>query len=227
MQYLIHTTFFKACVVSLPWFLKRFCLQKLYNFYISPTSFIGLSWVFPKYLSMDSGSRIDSFTVVVNIDHLELHEYASIGRFNWITGYPKLNSSNHFLHQPDRCSRLTLGAHAAITKNHHIDATSIISIGPYTTIAGYGSQMLSHSIDLKFSRQHSEPISIGSHCFVGSNCVILGGSTLPNYSVLGALSLLNKRHTQTWSLYAGSPARHRKNFDKTYLYFSRSCGFVF
>jgi acetyltransferase-like isoleucine patch superfamily enzyme len=101
-----------------------------------------------------------------------------------------------------------------------------VSIGAFTTVAGYRSQLLSHSIDLQQNRQHSEPITIGAHCFVGTACVILGGSVLPDHSVLGALSLLNKPHTEPWSLYAGHPARWMKAIDSQAAYFNRSQGFV-
>jgi acetyltransferase-like isoleucine patch superfamily enzyme len=119
-----------------------------------------------------------------------------------------------------------LGAHAAITKSHHIDCTNRITIGPFTTIAGYHSQLLTHSIDLQHNRQHSEPITIGAYCFVGSNCVILGGSVLPDQCVLGALSLLNKPFSESWSLYGGQPARRLKPIDANAAYFSRLEGFV-
>jgi acetyltransferase-like isoleucine patch superfamily enzyme len=56
--------------------------------------------------------------------------------------------------------------------------------------------------------------------------VILGSSTLPDHSVLGALSLLNKAHTEPWGLYAGQPARRLKAIDSSAAYFSRSLGFV-
>jgi acetyltransferase-like isoleucine patch superfamily enzyme len=70
------------------------------------------------------------------------------------------------------------------------------------------------------------PIHSGTYCFVGSNCVILGGSVLPDHSVLGALSLLNKSHSEPWSLYAGQPARRLKAIDPGAAYFSRTRGFV-
>ena len=70
------------------------------------------------------------------------------------------------------------------------------------------------------------PIHSGTYCFVGSNCVILGGSVLPNHSVLGALSLLNTAHSQSWGLYAGQPAQWRKPIAPDAAYFSRERGFV-
>jgi acetyltransferase-like isoleucine patch superfamily enzyme len=175
---------------------------------------------------MSSKSRIDHFSVVVNLDLLIMGKNSSIGRNNWITGFPTGTSSPHFAYQPERQAELHIGDHAAITKHHHIDCTNKVTIGPYTTIAGYQSQLLSHSIDHQRNRQHSEPITIGAYCFVGTSCVILGGAVLPDHCVLGALSLLNKPYIETWSLYAGQPAQRRKAIPTDAAYFSRSQGFV-
>ncbi len=216
----------KAAILPLPWPLKRFFLQRIFGYHLDVSAFIGLAWVYPCHLRMAAGSRIASLTVAVNLDSLDLGEHATIGRGNWITGFATGTSSPHFAHQPDRRAELHLGSHAAITKDHHIDATNRISIGPFTTIAGYRSQLLSHAIDLQHNRQHSEPITIGAYCFVGTSCVILGGSTLPDHSVLGALSLLNKGHMEPWGLYAGQPARRLKTIDPDAAYFSRLQGFV-
>ena len=219
-------TLLRITITALPWPLKRLLLQRLFGYQLDPSARIGLAWVYPRRLRMAAGSRIDALTVAINLDLLELGAMASIGRGNWITGFPSGTDSLHFTHQPERCGELLLGDHAAITKNHHIDCTNRVTIGPFTTIAGYHSQLLSHSIDLQHNRQHSEPISIGAYCFVGSNCVILGGSVLPDQCVLGALSLLNKPLSETWCLYGGQPARRLKPIDPNAAYFSRSNGFV-
>lgn len=216
----------KGVLVLLPWTLKRPLLQRLYGFQLAPSAHIGLAWIYPRKLRMAEGSRIAAFTVAVNLDVLELGEQASIGRSNWITGFSTGSVSPHFAHQQSRRAELLLGAHAAITKHHHIDCTNLVSIGEFSTIAGYRTQLLSHSIDLHHNRQHSEPITIGSYCFVGTACVILGGSVLPDHSVLGALSLLNKVHSESWGLYAGQPARWVKAIDNSAAYFWRTRGFV-
>lgn len=216
----------KAGITILPWRLKRPLLQRCFGYQLAPDASIAFAWVYPRKLCMSSGSRIDSLTVVIHLDELSMAEMASIGRGNWITGFPTGTDSKHFAHQHSRRSQLLLGAHSAITKQHHIDCTNRVSIGPFSTIAGYNSQFLSHSIDLWHNRQHSEPITIGAYCFVGSSCVILGGSALPDHSVLGALSLLNKVHIEAWSLYAGQPARRLKPIDPAAAYFSRQQGFV-
>ena len=216
----------QALIVPLPWLLKRPLMQWLFGYQLAPSAGIGLAWVYPRHLRMEADSRIGHFTVAVNLDLLELGEQATIGRSNWITGFPTGTTSRHFAHQPGRRAELQLGAHAAITKHHHIDRTHRVSIGPFTTIAAYRSQFLSHAIDLQRNRQHSEPISIGAYCFVGTNCVILGGSVLPDHCALGALSLLNKAHSDPWGLYAGQPARRLKAIDVDAAYFTRQTGFV-
>ena len=202
-------------------------LHRLFNYQLSPSAFIGLSWVYPRKLRMGDGSSIGDFNVAVNLDLITMGDFSSIGRSNWITGYPTLTSSSHFSHQLTRRAELLLGEHAAITKDHHIDATSSITIGSFSTVAGYRSQFLSHSIDLQLNRQNSDSITIGAYCFLGTNCVVLGGSVLPDHSVLGASSLLNKRLNDSWCVYAGHPAKKVKEIDKHSSFFNRTTGFVY
>jgi acetyltransferase-like isoleucine patch superfamily enzyme len=155
-----------------------------------------------------------------------MEENASIGRSNWITGFSTYSDSPHFKHQEGRRAELILKESASVTKKHHIDCTSSISIGRFATIAGYQSQLLTHSIDVYESRQHSEPIRIGDYTFVGTNVVVLGGAQLPAYSVLGAKSLLNKAYTQEWNLYGGVPAKPIRQIATKAKYFTRQEGFV-
>ena len=155
-----------------------------------------------------------------------LREHAFVGNGNWITGYPP-GSSGHFSQQPDRRPELILGRHAAITNRHLIDCTATVSIGAYTTFAGFSSQILTHSIDLASSRQAASPVTIGEYCFVGTNSVLLGGSVLPDRSVLGAKSLLNKVFKETGTLYGGVPAKPISALPVEQMaYFRRETGFV-
>ena len=209
----------------LPWFLRRRILSWCCGYQLHPTSRIGLSWVFPKSLILDENARIGSLTVCKGLNLLHLKANATIGRGNWITGFPS-GSEQHFCHQPERRPELILEEHAAITHRHLIDCTHSVTIGKFTTFAGFNSQILSHSIDLQFCRQSSAPVKIGAYCFVGTNCVILGGSELPDYSVLGAKSLLNHSFIDTHSLYAGVPAKPLKKLAVDLPYFIRTSGFV-
>ena len=144
----------------------------------------------------------------------------------WITGFP-LIPSPHFAEEKDRHPELIVGEHSAITHRHFIDCTNSVVIGRFTTMAGFQSQILTHSIDLEKNRQTSAPVRVGDYCFIGTNCVLLGGSSLPNYSVLGAKSLLNKSFAESHQLYAGVPAQPIKKLSPELQYFRRTEGFVF
>ena len=209
----------------LPWQLRRSFLEKQFDYKIHPSARIGFAWVFPARLIMEEDSKIGAATVCKNIDLLHLKAHAIIGRCNWITGFP-LGSSRHFAHQTDRRPELILGEHSAITNRHLLDCTNSVTIGRFTTFAGFHSQIISHSIDLEQNRQSSEPVRVGNYCFVGTNCVLLGGSALPDFSALGAKSLLNKTFTETYQLYGGVPARPIKPLSRDYKYFQRTEGFV-
>ena len=212
----------------LPWPLRRRALNSWFGYEIHPGASIGLAWVFPGRLKMEAGASIGHFTVAIHLDQISMGPQSGIGRGNWITGLStKCNNQHpHFSHQPDRIAALEIGECAFITKNHHIDCTNLITIGRFSTIAGYRSQLLTHSIDLFENRQNSAPICIGEYTFVGTNSVILGGCTLPPFSVLGAKSLMNKPFTEQWKLYGGVPAIMLADIPRDAKYFSRSAGFV-
>jgi acetyltransferase-like isoleucine patch superfamily enzyme len=218
-------TFLMLAAMLLPWNLRRTFLEKQFGFQIHPTARIGLSWIFPTRLIMEEGTSIGDLTVAKNLNLLHLKTRATIGRGNWITGFP-LGDSKHFASETDRRPELILGEHSAITNRHLLDCTSSITIGAFSTVAGFQSQFISHTIDIRRNRQTSRPIQIGKYCFVGTNCVVLGGAALPDQCVIGAKSLLNKTHTQTHRLYGGVPARELQTLPPDCGYFTRQEGFV-
>lgn len=208
----------------LPWRLRRFVLSKALGFELHPTSRLGWCLVLPRKLIMEEGSSVGSMTVCKGLDLLHLKAHATIGRLNWITAYP--SGSTEFFEGTERTPELVLHEHSAITHRHLLDCTDAITIGPYTTVAGYRSQLLTHSIDLAHSKQSAHPISIGSHCFVSTDCVALGDSSLPDFSVLAAKSLLNRNFTDTYFLYGGVPSVPIKALPADMLYFKREIGRV-
>ena len=209
----------------LPWSLRRWLLCTALGYDIHPQARLGFSIVVVKQLQMGEGSYIGHLTVCKNLERLQLEEYARIGRGNWITGFPAGNAK-HFAHQSDRQPQLLVERHAAITNRHIVDCTHTVRIGAFSTVAGFASQFLTHSIDLAENRQSSQPIAIGRYCFVGTNCVLLGGCQLPDYSVLGAKSLLRQVYSEPYQLYGGTPARPLKELSPDLGYFTRDRGFV-
>jgi hypothetical protein len=207
----------------LPWCVRRRVLVCALGYAIDPTARIGLSWIRPRRLVMGRQARIGHLTVCKSIDLLEMGESSIIGNGNWITGWPR-DGGAHYAHEPERSPRLTLGAHSAITCRHIVDCTDAITIGPFATVAGYRCQLLTHSIDLAKGLQASKPIVIQAYCFVGTNAVILGGSVLPDHSVLGAQALLNEAYQEPYVLYAGVPAVPRRKLSADLGYFTRQTG---
>jgi len=211
--------------IFLPWEMRRALLEKQFGFSIHPTSRIGLAWILPRRLVMEEHSRIGHFTFCKNIDLLHLGAHAIIGQLNWITGFPS-GPGRHFAHQTDRRPELIVEANAGISSRHLIDCTARVRIGAFATVGGFRSQLLTHSIDLAAGRQSAEPIEIGEYSFIGTNAVVLGGSTLPHHSVLGAQSLLNKKWEEPYRLYGGVPAKPLKELSPEMEYFRRTEGFV-
>jgi len=220
-----YKLYLNLAVLLLPWFLRRRLMNWLCSYRISPTAYVGLSIIGVDSLVMGDYARIGHLNVIVNLDYIELGNYSSIDRSNWITGFP-LGNPTHFSHVKNRSPRLVLGCHSAITKRHHLDCTDSIAIGGFSTIAGYHSQFLTHSIDIRLGLQNCAPITLGSFVFVGTNVVVLGGSCLPDYCVLGAKSLLNRVHVEKYTLYGGVPAKGILELPKDSKYFNRLVGFV-
>lgn len=214
----------KLLLLGLPWPVRRILLQAAFGYELHPTSWIGMSWVYPKRLVLKANARIGHLTLVKSLDALELGSNSSIGNLNWITAHP--SGGVHFRHVPDRSPSLIIGEHSSITSHHFLDCASRIRIGDFTTIAGVHSQIFTHNLDVLRNRQDSRPVEIGSYCLVASGVVILAGSVLPDYSVLSAMSLLNKPHRDSHYLYAGVPAAAIKPLPADALYFSRASGFV-
>ncbi len=216
-----------AVAAPFPWRLRRLILQTMCGFVIHKTAFISrFALVSSSRLEMGPNSRIGPFTVCKGSELLRLDECGFIGPLNWITAFPLGTRSPHFELDPERKPHLIIERHAAITSRHLIDCTDEVKIGAFTTFAGFRSQILTHSIDLNQSRQRCKPVHIGHHCFVGTSCVLLGGSSLPNCSVLGAHSLLASRHETPGYLYGGVPAERIKPIEPEAKYFSRATGFV-
>jgi acetyltransferase-like isoleucine patch superfamily enzyme len=213
-------------VAFLPRRIKALALRSLFGFAVDRSANIGFSLVVPRRLTMAPNSKIGHLTVIKGVSEVVLGESATIGNLNWITGFPVGTDSAAFADQPTRQGRLTIGDHAAITNRHLVDCTDAVDIGRFATFAGFGSQILTHSISVAESRQRCRPVQIGDYAFVGTASVVLPGARLPAYSILGAGSVLNKEYVEEDWLYAGSPALPVRKLNRDAAYFQRTTGFV-
>lgn len=217
---------FMISTLLLPSKIKVFLYNRMLGWELETSVRIGLSLILCDKLVMERGSKIGNLTVIKGIAKLRIEENGSLGSLNWVTGFP-LGESKHFDKDIERKPLLHIKKHAAITSRHLIDCTDSVIIGEYSTFAGFRSQILSHSINLKESRQRCKPVIIGNYCFIGTGCILLPGSSLPNYSILAAGSVLTSCASEEWCLYGGVPAKKIKNISPAeYKYMQRPVGYV-
>ena len=210
----------------LPWKIRRALLKAFLGFKLGEGARIGFSIVVADEVIIGNYSAIRNCTVIKNLDKLVLGDYSYIVNLNWITGTHSGNVQ-HFTHLPGRKCELIIGDHSALTSRHFIDCTGGVKIGCFTTIGGAGSQILTHYIDPYEGRQTCKGIEIGDYCFVGTKVLLLPGSGLPDYSILGGGSVLVKYQDISKMLYAGNPAIPKKDLSRiTVKYFERKKGVV-
>lgn len=208
----------------LPWAARRLLLQAFFGYKIHPTARIGYTIIQSRRLRMAQHSAIRNLTFIRGLDEVSLGENARLGSLNWITALPSGNTE--FFSQLERRPSLTIEDHAAVTNRHLIDCTDEVSIGEFATLAGWGSQIVSHSIDPKTGRQDAQPVRVGRYCFVGTRVILLKGCSLPDHSILAAGSVLNRAHADSHGLYSGVPAMRVRELSPDMAYFKRDVGRV-
>ncbi len=212
-------------VMFLPMPLKRIAYHRLFGYEIAPGARIGFSLVMCRKVGMAQGARIGNFTIIKQLDRLEMSEGANIGPFNVISAIPS-HSRVHFAGEPARIPALIIGRHSSLTGRHYVDCCNTVTIGAFTIIAGMRTCFFSHSVNMELNRQESAPITIGNYCMVGAGSILLKGAVLPDYSALGAGSTLQKAYGDTHMLYSGVPATPVKSLSPDYAYFKRTQGFI-
>jgi acetyltransferase-like isoleucine patch superfamily enzyme len=214
-------------VIFLPQNLRKYILKILLGYIFEPGSSIGYSIILSKKVTFHRNASVGHFNLFKGLDDVNIGEYSTIGNLNWITAFPKGTTSKHFAHQEDRLPVLKLGNHTAITNRHLIDCTGGVFIGDFTTFAGFRSQVLTHSLDLKKCRQNSSPVIIGDYCFIGTNSIFLLGSKVPDKSIIAASSTVINVLEGPLGLFAGVPAKRIKELNETEVkYMRRTSGFI-
>ena len=210
----------------LPWKLRRHRLSWRYGWKIDKTAHIGKTLIFAKNVIMGKNSRIHNLVLCRRIDRLEMGDDSGIASLTFITGVSSTDTKM-YRHIKGRRCELVIGRSAGITSRHYVDCNGGVYVGDFSTVAGIRTQILTHSIDIYENRQDAKPVVIGRYCFVGTGCILLPGSCLPDYSLLGAGSVLTKAFDQPGALYAGVPAHGVKQFDIAEIpYFHRKKHFV-
>ena len=145
----------------------------------------------PEKISIGSNVRIDDFCILVG--DITLGNYIHISPFASIHG----------------------------TGGGSVTMYDFSSLGSYATIyAGSddfnGGTLTNPTVPKEYCKIISGDVVLGKHCMIGVKSVLLPKAYMNEGSVLGAMSLLNKR-TKPWSVYFGSPARRINDRDKGVL----------
>ena len=231
---------FAACVAAvLPWPLKR-GLFRLMGHDVHPTAHVGfslllvdelvlgpgaqighLNLIAVDRLVMEEGASIRQLNLIRHCDIVHLGEWAVIGGMNFVNGTGR---DSKYLQGVERTPALYLGAHSCITYGHLLDTSDTIRLGPYAGLAGWRSQLLTHALDVHTAAQYTAPIEIAEYAMAATAVVLLPGSYLPPYSMLGANSLLNRRFEERYKLYGGTPAKEVADLDPDMDWYTREVG---
>lgn len=223
---LVSKILLQICLFVFPWNIRRRILTYCFNYKIDKTAKIGFSIFLCDELILEPYSTILHFVFVKNINRLHLNAYSKLGGFNLLSGFNTRNT-NVFKNVRERKCEFILGVHTRVTSKHFFDCNGGIYIGDYTTIAGAGTEILTHSIDVYKNIQDIASVNIGCYCFVGTKSIILKGASLPDYSILAAGSVLVHNYSQDHAVYAGNPAKLIKSLSGMEVkYFSRTEGNV-
>lgn len=206
----------------MPWALRRRWLKLVLRYEIHPSAMLGVSLICSRTLKMGAGARIGHLTFARHMDAIHLGESASLGNLNWINGA----SGREAFKASIGNSKLIIERHAAVTHRHLIDCSETVHVAEFATIAGWGTQIISHGIDLASGVQDARPVRVGAYSFVGSRSILLKGCVLPSYSVLSAGSVLGSKFAEPYYIYSGVPAVLAKKLSPDFAYFVRKTGRV-
>lgn len=151
--------------------------------------------------------------VFKNLALVRLDEGVIIGSWNWISAAPEFQRVN------PEAGTLHMGYGAAMTSRHYLDCSGTIIMKRHARIGGGRAYLQTHEADLENFRQTVGRIVIGDHALVATCAVMLKGAHLPDRSLLAASStmLASSADSQQSGLYAGSPARWRRELDGEYF----------
>lgn len=190
-------------LILLPHGLRRHYARAVLGWDIHPTAQLGRSLFLVKHVSMGPESSVGSMNVFRGLDELRFGTGAKMATRNWVAAHPL---SGIVYNSPTRTSALILGDWAKVTNAHIIDCTDRVELGAHAVLAGFRTQVLTHSLELVRDQHYSKPVSVGDHSVVMSGSLLLCGSGVPPRCVVSAGSVVATKLTQPDTLYRGNPA---------------------
>lgn len=110
--------------------------------------------------------------------------------------------------------KLTLGAYTRITDMCNVGCFTTIEMGDQSWLTHRGQMMDSNyhflaNFNKRIIPAYTAPIKIGTNCWIGNSTTVVGGTVLPDYTIVGSNSLVNKsvRDIPENSIIGGIPAK--------------------
>jgi len=169
-------------------------------------------------ISIAEGAAIGALTVIRDLDRLQLEANAIIGKMNYVSAMRPAPIGV--------CVDLRLGPESAVTNRHYLDCSGGITVGGWTTIAGSGSSLVTHQIDIQRNEQTRRGIRIGMYCLISSDVRIAPGAVIGDRVLVAMGAVVSGRLEQHSQLYAGVPARPIRSLALDAAYWTRRGGVV-
>lgn len=175
---------------------------------------LGISIYDIKKIKLGDDVKIGNWNIFKNINELNIGTRSTIGKFNYFT------CSDYFSQQYNEyAGRVYILNHSAITMRHYFDVQHSITVGAHSLIAGVDTLLFTHQKGMHELNQ-AKPITIGDYVYVGARSVLLPGTVITGYSIVGAGSVLSGTFEETYGLYMSPRAELVKKLDNNAAYFS-------
>lgn len=203
-----------AVIALLPMPLKRL-VYRLQGFDVARTARVGFTLLGARHCRLAEGVVIGHGNLFVDVDRLDVGDHVHIGHLNIVRGGDEvrlerwseimrlnvINSIVNPIRSTPATPRFRLGAGAVVTAGHKIDFTDHVDIGRRAIIGGRGSSLWTHN------RQRTGPLTVGEQAYLGSECRMAPGASVPPRSVVGMGAVVVGRLDQPGWLYGGVPAK--------------------
>jgi len=190
-----------TCLIMLtPHSIVKNAVLRVLGHNVGKYSKIGINlFLSNKLITLQEHARIGNFNVIRNLNHLQLYDGAQIGNLNWISAAPEFSTQA-------MNAKLILHVKSAITNRHYLDASGTIELMDGSAIWGVRSTFMTHGIDPTTWQQNAKKTTIGRESVIGSNSVVIPGTTLPDGCYFGMGSLISGVNYQANTKYVNPKA---------------------
>jgi acetyltransferase-like isoleucine patch superfamily enzyme len=211
-----------AMVAVLPQAVKPWLYRRLFGYRIGRRVRIGITLLDASVCEIGDDTTIGHLNAVIGVGRLTIGDHVSIGTLNLIRGGDevKLGRWSQVIRRNELNSivgadpvnpcdpRLLIGAGCVVTDGHRLDFTDRIEVGERVIIGGRNSSLWTHN------RQRTAPISVGARTYLGSECRIAPGSSVPARCIVALGSVIAGTLAGDESLIGGVPARVLRELDE-------------